>query len=143
MKAEPNEQHKPKPEPGKLGESVPQGELPDPTLSSLVVSLSAAALTYLGKAVAPGVDKPEPSLPLARHSISTIEMLQAKTAGNRTPDEDKLLEEMLYQLRLTFIKAKEGTDAAAGSSEPKSDTGTADPEPEPSGPRPPGAESKD
>jgi hypothetical protein len=65
----------------------------------LVVSLAAQATLLLG--MAPGA--PKPDLDGARGVISLLEMLQEKTKGNRTPDEDRLLEDVLYQLRMAYV----------------------------------------
>jgi hypothetical protein len=76
------------------------------SLSTLVLSLSATALAYMGHPL-PGTPKPDKDLRLARHSIDTLEMLRAKTEGNRTEEETKLFEDLLYQLRLTFVAAEQ------------------------------------
>ncbi len=77
------------------------------SLTDLIWSLSAATLTYLGRGIAPGQDKPEVNLKYARHTIATLEMLKQKTEGNRTEDESRLLDEMLYELRLAYVKTEE------------------------------------
>ena len=82
--------------------------------ADLVWSLSAATLTYLGRGIAPGQEKPEVNLKFAKHTIATLEMLKTKTEGNRTEDETKLLDEMLYELRLAYVKAEEAQKSAAG-----------------------------
>ncbi len=89
----------------------------DASLGGLVLSLSAAALAYMGKQLAPGTPKTEPNLSLAEHTIKTIEMLKAKTEGNRTEEENKLLDELLYQLRLSYVKASEEKPAPAAPAE--------------------------
>jgi len=81
--------------------------LPDPTLDSLVLSLSAAALTYLGRQLGPEMKKEEVNLAHAKHTIATIELLKSKTDGNRTPDETKLMDELLYQLKMTYVATEE------------------------------------
>ena len=48
----------------------------------------------------------EPNLPLARHSIDLLAVLQEKTKGNLTGDEAMLLERALHQLRLAYLEAK-------------------------------------
>ena len=83
------------------------GSLPEATLGGLVLSLSAAALAYMGEKVAPEGQNPDANLVLARHTIGTLEMLKTKTEGNRTPDENKLFDEMLYQLRMAYVQAEE------------------------------------
>jgi len=44
-------------------------------------------------------------------TIDTLAMLKIKTEGNRTPDETSLLDDVLYQLRLSFVKAESGKPA--------------------------------
>lgn len=44
-------------------------------------------------------------LTLAKQTIDILEMLQAKTAGNRTAEEEKLLSGLLYQTRLAYCDA--------------------------------------
>jgi len=83
------------------------GPGPDLTsFSTLVLSLAAAALAYLGRTVMPGAEKTEANLPLARQTIDTLEMLRKKTEGNRTDDETKLLEDLLHDLRLAYLKSE-------------------------------------
>ncbi len=86
---------------------MPTDRMPEASLSDLFLSLSAAALSYLGHEVLPGQKPPPVNLAYARHTISTLEMLRAKTEGNRTEEETRLLNDILYQLRLAFIRAEE------------------------------------
>lgn len=48
--------------------------------------------------------KPEPNLPLARHSIDLLGMLQEKTKGNLTVEEQRLLENGLTELRFRYVQ---------------------------------------
>jgi hypothetical protein len=73
-----------------------------------VFQVATAALVYMGAAQVPGAEKVEKNLPLAKLTIDTLDMLKAKTDGNRTPDETALLDDLLYQLKLAFVQAKEG-----------------------------------
>jgi|WetSurMetagenome_2_1015567.scaffolds.fasta_scaffold230012_1 hypothetical protein len=76
------------------------------TLSSHVFQLATAALVYMGAAKLPGDEKVEVNLPLAKLTIDTLDMLKAKTEGNRTADETSLFDDVLYQLRLSYVKAE-------------------------------------
>lgn len=49
-------------------------------------------------------EKTEPNLPLARHSIDLLAMLQEKTKGNLTVEEQRLLENGLTELRFRFVQ---------------------------------------
>ncbi|MGB9742088.1 MAG: DUF1844 domain-containing protein [candidate division WOR-3 bacterium] len=75
-----------------------------PSLSALVLSLTATALAYLGNPINPEAEIPEPDFPLARYTIDTIQMLKDKTAGNRTPEETELFDDILAQLRLIYLQ---------------------------------------
>jgi len=44
------------------------------------------------------------NLPLAKHTIDILSMLEKKTAGNLGPDEEKLLKSVLYQVRMSYVK---------------------------------------
>lgn len=49
-------------------------------------------------------EKPEPNLGLARHSIDLLGMLQEKTKGNLTTEEERLLENGLTELRFRYVQ---------------------------------------
>jgi hypothetical protein len=51
------------------------------------------------------MDEQGRDLEMARHNIDLLELLQDKTKGNRTPEEDQLLEHLLFQLRMTYVKS--------------------------------------
>ena len=87
-------------------------EMPAASFSSHIFQLATAALVYMGAAKLPGAEKVEVNLPLAKLTIDTLDMLKAKTEGNRTADETALLDDVLYQLRLAFVKAESAPPAA-------------------------------
>lgn len=72
--------------------------------STFILSLSTSAMIHLGDAPTPE-GQIERDLQLARQVIDMLGMLQEKTRGNLTADEDKLLEQVLYDLRLRFVQA--------------------------------------
>jgi hypothetical protein len=49
----------------------------------------------------------EPNLPIARHSIDMLAMLQEKTRGNLTTEEQRLIENGLTELRFRFIQVSD------------------------------------
>jgi len=63
----------------------------------------------------------EPSLPLARHSIDMLGMLQEKTRGNLTVEESRLLENGLTELRFRFVQV---ADEMKGRKQPESSSET-------------------
>lgn len=52
-------------------------------------------------------EKPEPNLPLARHSIDLLAMLQEKTKGNLSVEEQRLVENGLTELRFRYVQIAE------------------------------------
>ena len=51
--------------------------------------------------------KAEKNLPVAKHLIDLLEVLQEKTEGNRTSEESENIEGLLYQLRMAYVQAAE------------------------------------
>ncbi len=78
--------------------------LPKVNFSSFIVSLNTSALVHLGELPEIGSDKKKKDLILAQQAIDTLAMLQEKTAGNLDEDEKGLLEHMLFDLRMKFVK---------------------------------------
>jgi hypothetical protein len=78
--------------------------LPSIDFSTLVLSLSQTALVHLGDAPHPEGEEPTHDLPLARQTIDMLGMLQEKTKGNLTGSEERLLDQVLYDLRMRFVE---------------------------------------
>ena len=74
-------------------------------LSALLVMLANSALVSLGVAAEPGRDEPRVDLDGARSVIDILLMLRDKTQGNRTEQESRLLEEIVYDLQMRFVQA--------------------------------------
>ena len=45
-------------------------------------------------------------LELARQNIDLLELMHEKTKGNRTPEEDKLIETLLFETRLRYVETQ-------------------------------------
>ncbi len=72
--------------------------------NTFVLSLSTSALMHLG--VLPGAeDDATVNLAHAKQSIDCIALLEEKTRGNLTGEEERLVSELLYDLRLRFVAA--------------------------------------
>jgi len=84
--------------------------LPPATFSFLVLSLRAQAEIQLGLMHYGPEEKPEPDLPIARHTIDMLGVLLEKTKGNLALEEQRLLENSLTELRFRFVQAS--SDAA-------------------------------
>lgn len=84
-----------------------QQETPLPEISfvNLIFSLSTSALIQLGEIQDPITQQLAKNLPLAKQTIDLIGMLKEKTKGNLPTDEEKVLENILYDLRIRYVKA--------------------------------------
>jgi hypothetical protein len=71
--------------------------------NTFIMSLATGAMMNLGK---PGPDGTSPpvNLPLARHSIDILALLEEKTSGNLSGSEERLLSQLLYDLRMRYAK---------------------------------------
>jgi len=79
-------------------------------LSSLFLLFANSALMGLGAVVEPGAGERGPDLEQARSAIDILLMLRDKTSGNRTEQESRLLEEIVYDLQMRFVRAaREGS----------------------------------
>jgi hypothetical protein len=77
---------------------------------TFVLSLGSSVLIHLGDAPHPETGKPaEPNLALAQQSIEILSMLQQKTRGNLSPEEDKLIDQLLLDLKLRYVEASKRT----------------------------------
>lgn len=76
---------------------------PEVNFSALIFSLGTQALMQLGEMEDPISKKKEQNIPQAKQSIDILEILQEKTKGNLTPEEESLLNNLLYDLRMRFV----------------------------------------
>lgn len=79
-------------------------QLPLITFSTFIVSLNAAVLANLGVIDDPAAGRRTKNLPLAKQTIDVLAMLEEKTRGNLTQDEATLLQSVLYDLRIIYLR---------------------------------------
>lgn len=72
---------------------------------TFVLSLGSSALLHLGEIENPNDGVSQKDLPLAKHTIDILAMLEEKTKGNLSTAEEKLIESLLYDLRLRYVEA--------------------------------------
>ncbi len=89
----------------KKEEKQDRDPLPEINLATFILSLSGSAMFHIGEIPNPETGKTEKNLPLAKQSIDIIEMLKEKTKGNLDSDEEKLLDNVLYDLRMKYVNA--------------------------------------
>ena len=70
--------------------------LPKLDLTTFFLSVSAAAMQAL--------QENPPNKLVARHNIDLLELIELKTKGNRTSDEDQLISHLLFQVRMSFVQ---------------------------------------
>jgi hypothetical protein len=77
--------------------------------AGFILSLATTAAVHFGDIPDPATGKPiEPNIPAAAQMIEIIAMLQEKTAGNLSEPEAKLVDDLLYELRMRFVQAQQG-----------------------------------
>jgi hypothetical protein len=71
---------------------------------TLVSYLSTTTMFQLGLLAGPGGERIPPDMANAQRTIDLLQVLQEKTQGNLTPNESRLLDDVLYELRMTFVE---------------------------------------
>jgi hypothetical protein len=91
-------------------ESEPEPGLDvDPAFGNLVIMLASAAAVHFGDLADAVSGQRQPvNLEGATQMIGLIEMLEAKTKGNLSAGESRLLSQVLYELRLRYVEVQKG-----------------------------------
>jgi hypothetical protein len=88
-------------------ESKAQQEPEELDFSSFILSLATSVLTHLGEVPDPSTGEKKETLEAARQMIDILSLLEVKTKGNLDPSEERLLQNLLYELRMKYLsKAK-------------------------------------
>ncbi len=95
-----------KAEDSKPDQATASPPMPEINFATFVVSLNASALLHLGAIEDPNTGQTDKNLPMAKQTIDILSMLEEKTAGNLTKDEENLLKNILYDLRIIYVKEK-------------------------------------
>ena len=112
--------------------------------SQLVITFYNSAWQGLGKVMNPATNQVERNLEIARNSIDILDMPKRRTAGNLQPDEESLIDQALYQLKMNYVEeleaekkdqtepSSEEPPAGETTDEPKAEEEkTPEPEPKP------------
>ena len=83
--------------------------MPTPvSFSAFVVSLATTAAVHFGDVADPSSgQKPAPNFEAAGHAIGMLALLEEKTKGNLTDEEERFLKQVLYELRVRYVEAKQ------------------------------------
>ena len=71
--------------------------------STFIMSLTSSAFYHLGDMADPTTGKKEVNLPAVQQTIDMLIMLREKTKGNLKEDENKLLEQLIYELQVKYV----------------------------------------
>ncbi|MCG6909833.1 MAG: DUF1844 domain-containing protein [Deltaproteobacteria bacterium] len=80
--------------------------LPEINFPTFIFSLNSSALLNMGVIEDPATGQKNENLPLAKQTIDILGMLEEKTKGNLTDDEAAMIKNILYELRMLYVKAK-------------------------------------
>jgi len=87
---------------GRTGAARGERAIPEASFATLVNSLVTQILLYVGDLTPRGVE-PQINLDMAKFNIDLLGVLEEKTRGNLSPDEQKLLDNALYETRMRFV----------------------------------------
>ncbi|BBO71716.1 hypothetical protein DSCA_56460 [Desulfosarcina alkanivorans] len=90
--------------PGGHQESEARSPLPTINFATFIFSLNSSALVQLGMMEDPTSGEQAKNLPLAKQTIDLLSMLEEKTRGNLDADEAAMLKNILYDLRIHYVK---------------------------------------
>ncbi len=80
-----------------------QHQMPAVTFSTFILSLGSSALVHLGEVPDPESGQTASNLLMAKHTIDVLAMLDQKTRNCLDADERKLLDGLLYELRMKYV----------------------------------------
>lgn len=89
------------------GEGGAPQEPPPLDFASFVMMLTNNVMVFLGQVPSPVTQQPQIDLEQAKHTIDIIMMLREKTRGNLTDEEERFLQELLPQLQMAYVQAKQ------------------------------------
>lgn len=81
-----------------------ESPLPEMNFASFIFSLSTTAMYHFGDFPDPDTQESRKNLPAAKQTIDILSILKSKTEGNLDESEKELLDGILYELRMRFVK---------------------------------------
>ena len=82
----------------------PEIHLPEINFATFIISLNASALVHLGVIDDPASGKKVKNLAMGKQTIDILSMIEEKTKGNLTTEEENMLKNILYDLRIIYVK---------------------------------------
>ena len=99
-------EEKPKVQKSSPTETKQESDYPQVTFTNFVLSLSTSALFHFGDFPEYEGGKTEKNLPAAKQTIDILDMLSEKTKGNLNENENNLIQGVLYELKMPYVKEK-------------------------------------
>lgn len=100
-------------------EDEDEADIPDThdpsSFANFIMSIASNAASALGMMEHPVTHKQEVDLELGKHWIDVLGMLEKKTRGNLLPQEEKILESLLADLRMQFVSLRNTSEGKAQS----------------------------
>lgn len=90
---------------GKVPDKHGKCVMPRVTFPAFIMSLNTSVLFHLGEIPDPATGNKQTDYDLARHGIETLMLLQEKTKGNLTADEEGMLKGILYDVKMRFVNS--------------------------------------
>ncbi len=87
-------------------ETEAEAQLPEINFATFIFSLNSSVFVHLGLIEDPGTGKKDKNLSLAKQTIDILGMLEEKTSGNLSKEEEDMLKNILYDLRILYVKEK-------------------------------------
>lgn len=88
----------------KKKQNAPSDTLPKVDMNTFLLSLSSSAMVHLGEVPEPETGNTNTDLNMARHTIDILGLLEEKTKGNLDTDEENLLKNILFELRVKYVQ---------------------------------------
>lgn len=99
----------------RLAEETAQEEpLPDPTFAELVNMIAIQAMIGFGGMAGPDGQRIPPNFEVAKHYIDMLQVLDEKTQNNLSDEEKKMLDQVLYEIRMRYMQVAGGGGAPPG-----------------------------
>lgn len=93
---------------------VQREAMPDASFAGLVDLLAMQALVSLGGMTGPGGERYTPQPEAAKHFIDMLQVLEDKTKGNLSEEEKKLMDTVLYEVRMRYVQSVSGGSMPPG-----------------------------
>lgn len=103
-------------------------EFPPLDFETLITEYSTTTMAYLGGMQDPETQEPIFNSQLAKRMIDTIDLLKEKTKGNLSTPESNFLDNTLYSLKMTYVRAVQNSASTESSMESDAPETTIDPE---------------